>query len=358
MSLDKLDIYRVRNIDQATLWPCSGINFIYGNNGSGKSALLDAVFILGRARSFRSNSVKQVIQFNQSDLIVSGKLKNQQSSATSLGVQLGLKSKTIHLHHQEIYSRSELAHVFPVQIITPKSYLLLDGGPQIRREFMDWGGFNMHHDFFTVWRSFKKALSHRNTLLKNHDLKQINVWNHELVRYGTILAEYRQQYLTLLEPLIRKIADIFIKITNPEIKFFTGWEKDHSYLDCLHQDLEKDLKFGYTQSGPHRGDFVFYSDGRIAKDFVSRGQLKALVLTLKLAQIELFKSDLSQDVCLLIDDITSEFDSNNRNKLLSFLSQLDNQVFITTNELTEFGNIELDGKNKVFHVEQGKIKTM
>ena len=82
------------------------------------------------------------------------------------------------------------------------------------------------------------------------------------------------------------------------------------------------------------------------------------MLTLKLAQIELFKSDLSQDVCLLIDDITSEFDSNNRNKLLSFLSQLDNQVFITTNELTEFGNIELDGKNKVFHVEQGKIKTM
>ncbi len=358
MSLEKLDIYRVRNIVQASLLPSSGINFIFGKNGSGKSALLDALFILGRAKSFRSNSIKQVIQLNQPDLIVSAKLKHHNSTTTSLGIQLGLKSKTIHLNHQEIYSSSELAHVFPVQLITPKSYQLLDGGPQFRREFMDWGVFNMNHDFLTVWRSFKKALLHRNALLKKHDLKQINVWNQELAQYGTILTEYRQQYLILLEPFIRKIADIFIKINNPEIKFVTGWEKGYSYLDCLQQDLEKDLKFGYTHSGPHRGDFVFYSDGRIAKDFVSRGQLKALILTLKLAQVQLFKSDLSQDMCLLIDDFSSEFDSISRNKLLTFLSQLDNQVFITTNEFNEFGNIEMDGQYKVFHVEQGKVKLM
>ncbi len=358
MSLEKLDIYRVRNIDYASILPTPGINFIYGNNGSGKSALLDALFILGRARSFRSNSVKQVIQFNQPDLIVSAKLKHHNLSSASLGVQLGLKSKTIHLNQQEIYTRAELAYAFPVQIIQPKSYLLLDAGPQFRREFMDWGVFNMHRDFLTVWQNFKIALSQRNALLKKHDIKQINVWNQELVQYGTILAEYRQQYLSLLEPLVKHISDIFIKINTPEIKFVTGWDNSRSYLDCLQQDLEKDLKFGYTQSGPHRGDFVLYSEGRVAKDFVSRGQLKALVLTLMLAQVKLLKTELSQEVCLLIDDISSEFDFDNRCKLLSFLSQLDNQVFITTNEFKEFGDINLSVQHKVFHVEHGKIKLM
>lgn len=357
MSLERLDIHRVRNIAHATFSPSSGINFIYGSNASGKSALLEALFILGRAKSFRSSSIKQVIQFEQPDLIVSAKFKHQHSALTSLGVQLGIKSKIIHINQQEIHSRSELAYAFPVQLIHPKSYQLLDAGPQLRREFMDWGVFNQHHDFLTVWQGFKKTLAHRNAILKNRDVKQINVWNQELSQYGTIVAEYRHQYLLQLEPIFRNIVNKFIKISTPEIKYLSGWDIGKSHLDCLQLDLEKDLRYGFTHSGPHRGDFVVYSQGRIAKDFVSRGQLKLLVLSLKLAQIELFKTLLSQEVCLLIDDITSELDSVSRSKLLSFLSQLDNQVFITTNELNEFGDVNLNIPHKVFHVEHGQIKS-
>lgn len=358
MFLEKLDIYRVRNIQQATLSPSPGINFIYGKNASGKSALLDAIYILGRAKSFRSKSIKQVIQFEQTDLIISAKVRQSNSSISSFGVQLNGQQTTIHINQEEIHCRSELAYAFPIQLLHPKSYQLLDGGPQYRREFMDWGIFNRHPEFLPSWRGFKKALLQRNSLLKTKRLKQINVWDQELVQYGTIVAEYREQYLKQLEPLVRKIVNKFTIIDTPEIKIVSGWDPTKPYLACLQEDIEKDLRYGFTHSGPHRGDFLLLCDKKLAKDFVSRGQLKLLVLALKLAQIEILKNSAVQNVCVLIDDITAELDADSRAKLLILLSQLDHQVFITTNELNEFGEISLIEQHKVFHVEHGEVKVM
>jgi len=356
MNLEKLDIYRVRNIQQATLSPSPGINFIYGKNASGKSSLLEAIYILGRARSFRSKSIKQVIQFEQADLIVSAKVRQTNSSISSFGVQLNGQETTIHINQEEILLRSELAYALPIQLIHPKSYQLLDGGPQYRREFMDWGIFNMYPDFLPNWRGFKKSLLQRNSLLKTRQLEQIDVWDQELAQYGTIVAEYRKEYLKQLEPLVRNIVSKFTIIDTPEIKIVSGWDSTKSYFKCLQEDVEKDLRYGFTHSGPHRGDFLLLCDNKPAKDYVSRGQLKLLVLALKLAQIEILKSSMAQRVCVLIDDITAELDVENRAKLLFFLSQLEHQVFITTNELKEFGEISLIGQHKMFHVEHGEVK--
>lgn len=358
MFLEKLDIYRVRNIQQATFHPSPGINFIYGKNASGKSSLLEAIYILGRARSFRSKSIKQVIQFEQADLIISAKVRQTNSRVSSFGVQLNGQQTTIHINQEEIHSRSELAYAFPIQLLHPKSYQLLDGGPQYRREFMDWGIFNLHPEFLPNWRGFKKALLQRNSLLKTKQLKQINVWDQELVQYGTIVAEYRNQYLKQLEPLVRNIVSKFTIIDTPEIKIISGWNSTKSFLNCLQEDNERDLRYGFTHSGPHRGDFLLLCDNKPAKDYVSRGQLKLLVLALKLAQIEILNSSMGQNICVLIDDITAELDAENREKLLIFLSHLDHQVFITTNELNEFGERSLIRQQKVFHVEHGEVKVM
>ena len=358
MSLEKLDIYRVRNIRQATLLPSPGINFIYGKNASGKSALLEAIFILGRLRSFRSISVKSIIQFKQTDLIISAKVLQNNLSVSSLGVQLDRQQTVIHINQEKIQSRSELAYLLPIQFIHPKSYQLLDEGPQHRREFMDWGIFNMHPDFLLNWRGFKKSLQQRNSLLKTKHRKQINVWDQELAQYGTIVGEYREQYLKQLAPLVRNIVSKFTIIENPEIKIISGWDSSKSYLHCLQEDIEKDLRYGFTHSGPHRGDFLLLCQNQPAKEYVSRGQLKLLVLALKLAQIEIIQKSTAKHVCLLIDDITAELDVENRKKLLLLLSKLNHQVFITTNELKEFGDLSLIDSHKVFHVEHGKIKLM
>lgn len=354
MSLQKLDIYFLRNIHKSSIAPSPGINLITGENGSGKSSLLEAIFILGRARSFRTANIKQVIQFEQSELIISGQSKQNSAQVFHLGIQFNGKGCEIRLN-QENSCKSELAYSLPVLLIDPKSYLLLDGGPQIRREFIDWGVFNYQEDFLICWRKFKKVLQQRNSLLKSKQINQLNVWNTELVEYGTIVSKYRKQYLERLEPVFFEICSFFLNFTNVELKYISGWDQTDSFLTALNNDLSKDLRYGYTHSGPHRCDVSVLLDGRLAKNVVSRGQLKLLMLSLKLAQVKLINTEKNNSVCMLIDDLTAELDLCNKAKLLDYLSKLDCQVFMSTTELANFGNLTELENYKVFHVEHGEI---
>ena len=354
MSLQKLDIYHVRNLKQVSLYPAPKINLIYGNNASGKSSLLEAIHLLGRANSFRSTTVKNVIHFTQDNLIVSGKVLFTTGHVSTLGIQHDGKQLQIRIDEETRHSRSELAYALPLQLIHPKSYQLLDAGPQLRREFMDWGVFNQHTDFLNQWRQFKKALSQRNALLKIRRIKELNVWNHELQQYGTIVANYRQQYLSELMPFFLKIAQQFLALENLELKLIQGWE-DECLLDKLVEDQEKDLRYGFTHSGPHRADFQLLVESRKVKDFVSRGQLKLLVLSLKLAQVEHLLANGFQSGCVLIDDAVAELDLASRSKLLAFLAAMNVQVFMTATERDEFGDLSNIGEYKMFHVKHGDV---
>lgn len=353
MTLQKLDIYFVRNIQQSTIEPCSNINLITGENGSGKSSLLEAIFILGRARSFRANNIKQVIQFKKNELIVSGQVKQQSGYLCHLGIQFNQKSTEIRVNKENGH-KSDLAYALPVLLIHPKSYLLIDGGPQVRREFLDWGAFNYAEDFLSNWRKFKKVLQQRNSLLKKRQTDQINVWNTELVQYGTIVSKYRKDYLEKLEPVFFEICNFFLNIGKVELKYFSGWDESESFLQSLVNDLSKDLRYGYTHSGPHRCDVSLMIDDRLAKNVVSRGQLKLLMLCLKLSQVKLINTQ-NNSVCVLIDDLTAELDLQNKAKLMDYLSRLDCQVFMSTTELSNFGDLSQLENYKVFHVEHGDV---
>ena len=356
MSLQKLDIYHVRNLEQAFLFPSPKINLIYGSNASGKSSLLEAIHLLGRANSFRSTTVKNVIHFAHKDLIVSGKVHFTNGHVSTLGIQHDGKQLQIRIDEETRHSRSELAYALPLQLIHPKSYQLLDAGPQLRREFMDWGVFNQHTDFLNHWRQFKKALSQRNALLKIRRVKELNVWNHELQQYGTIVANYRKQYLSELMPFFLSIVSQFLDLENLELKLIQGWDDESLLLAKLEADQEKDLRYGFTHSGPHRADFQLLTQARKAKDFVSRGQLKLLVLSLKLAQVEHLIQNGFQSGCVLIDDAVAELDLSSRSKLLEFLAAMDVQVFMTATEKNEFGDLDKIGDYKMFHVKHGVVE--
>jgi len=355
MSLQKLDIYHVRNLERATLYPAPKINLIYGSNASGKSSLLEAIHILGRANSFRSSSVKNVIHFEHKDLVVSGKVYFTNGHVSTLGVQHDGKNVQIRIDEETRHSRSDLAYALPLQLIHPKSYQLLDAGPQLRREFIDWGVFNQHADFLIQWRYFKKALSQRNALLKIRRVKEVNVWDHELQQYGTIVADYRKKYLAELTPFFLSISEKFLDLNDLELNLQQGWNDESLLLDILIADLEKDLRYGFTHSGPHRADFQLLTQSRKVKDFVSRGQLKLLVLSLKLAQVEHLLENGFQSGCVLIDDAVAELDFASRSKLLEFLATMDVQVFMTATEKNEFGELSQLGDYKMFHVKHGTV---
>lgn len=355
MSIQKLDIYHVRNLAQTTLYPAAKINLIFGHNASGKSSILEAIHLLGRANSFRSTSVKNVINFAHNELVVSGKILFTNAHVSTLGIQHDGKNLQIRIDQETRHSRSDLAYSLPIQLIHPKSYQLLDAGPQLRREFLDWGVFNQHPDFLDNWRHFKKALNHRNALLKIRSIKELNVWDHELQQYGTIVAAYRKIYLSELTPFFICIAQQFLEMESLEIKLIQGWTNDSLLIDQLAEDLDKDLRYGFTHSGPHRSDFQLLIESRKVKDFVSRGQLKLLMLSLKLAQVKHLLETGFKSVCILIDDAVSELDLNSRTKLLQFLASMDVQVFLTATEKNEFGKLNGIGEYKIFNVQDGVV---
>jgi DNA replication and repair protein RecF len=356
MTLLKLDIYAVRNIQNQTIIPAPGINFIVGENASGKSALIEAIFILGRAKSFRSATIKPVINFAQNHLIVSAQTLQANGSTIHLGIPLDNKTFCCRINQQSTQKRSDLAYALPLQLIHPKSYELLDAGPQLRREFLDWGVFNDDENFLPAWRNFKKALLQRNSLLKAKRPEHINVWDKELIYYGTIVNNYRKLYLQKFKPVFINIIDRFLKIDGIDIKLISGWDTSIEFQQVLTEDLDKDLRYGFTHSGPHRGDFQLLVGNRLARDFVSRGQLKLLVMSLKLAQVQLLTNEQNNMGCFLMDDFAAELDITNRAKLLHYLSEIDWQVFITATEISDFGDLSHVKNYKMFHVEHGNIK--
>ncbi len=358
MSLQKLDIYNVRNILEQSITPSPALNFIYGKNASGKSALIEAIFLLGRAKSFRTSSIKSVISFEQDNLIVSAQVLQGKGSSLHLGILMNGKDVEIRINQQTSQKRSDLAYGLPLQIIHPKSFELLDASAQIRREFLDWGIFNHEENFLPVWRKYKKALAQRNALLKTKATNQFYVWNKELANYGTIVNEYRLQYLEKLKPLLSKSIARFVTLSDIDIKLIPGWDAAKQLEQQLSDDLEKDLRYGFTHSGPHRGDFHMLVNSTLAKDVVSRGQLKLLVTCLKLAQVELMFRERDSFGCILIDDFAAELDKENRTKVLQYLCEIQCQVFITATEVNDFGDLRPIENYKMFHVEHGNIKTI
>ena len=252
--------------------------------------------------------------------------------------------------------RSDLAYALPLQLIHPKSYELLDAGPQLRREFLDWGVFNHDEHFLPAWRNFKKALAQRNSLLKVRRPEHINVWDKELVYYGTIVNSCRQLYLQKFKPVFIQIIQQFLDIDDIDIKLMSGWDTNMEFQQVLTEDLDKDLRYGFTHSGPHRGDFQLLIRNRLARDFVSRGQLKLIIMSLKLAQVQLLTNESSNTACFLIDDFAAELDIINRAKLLNYLSELECQVFMTATDISDFGDLSYLNNYKMFHVEHGNIK--
>lgn len=357
MSLLKLDVLGFRNIQSATLAPAPTFNFITGLNASGKSSLLEAIFVLGRARSFRTSHIKQAIHFDHPQLVVAGQLQTASAALMSIGIQIDHKQCQIRIDGEN-RQKADLAYALPVQLIHPKSYRLLDSGPQLRREFLDWGIFNRDNQFLRHWRGFNRALQQRNALLKTRQVRQIAAWDKELCQFGLAVNRFRREYVEQLQPVFLEMAAHFLGLDQLELRFVAGWDDQQELEAVLNKDRERDLRYGFTHSGPHRGDFLIYQNQRLAKDFLSRGQQKLLVLALILSQVSLLDGDSLSSCCILIDDLTAELDALNRSKLLKYLAQLGCQVFLSSTELSDFGDLSQLENYKVFHVEQGCVKAL
>ncbi len=360
MTLKRLTVTAVRNLHPVTIYPSPRINIISGMNGSGKTSLLEAIHILGLARSFRSTKLQPVIQHGLDAYTVFGDVGIQDNISHAIGITRSRQQDyQIRIDGETIRSASQLAEVLPLQLINPDSFRLLEGAPKQRREYMDWGVFHVEHQFLPMWQRLQKSLKQRNSLLRRGRIQRSMVapWETELVMAAERVDEYRQAYLQELKPVFSEILSRLIELDELVISYYRGWDKEKNLAQVLDEQFERDSHLGYTQSGPQRADLRLRIHGMNAAEILSRGQQKLVVCALKIAQGYLLKKRGSQQNCVfLVDDLPSELDAKHRKALCGLLEDLQCQVFVSCVDAEQLLNCwENDTPLSMFHVEHGHI---
>jgi DNA replication and repair protein RecF len=353
MSLDSLGIEDFRCVQRAELQLHGRCNVISGENASGKTSLLEAIFVLGRGRSFRTAKADTLIRSGTGAFQLTARVRGDGSSRP-LGLRFSRDGIEARYNGRPVVGLAELATVLPVQAIDPEVHRLIEGGPQERRRFLDWGVFHVEPSFVEHWRRYQRALRQRNSALRVGAAPTVvRAWDRELVESGEIVAGFRRRYVQALAPRVGSTAERLL--AQPlEISLMQGWAADRDLQESIDLAWPRDRERGLTHAGPHRADLTVRFAGAPARDRISRGQQKLAAASLLLGQLRCDAELGSGVAALLVDDPAAELDSANLERLLAEVVGLPAQLFVTA---LDAGNPVLvalpDGHR--FHVEHGKV---
>jgi len=361
MTLRRLSVENLRNLTSADIELNPQLNIFYGDNGSGKTSLLEAISILSLGRSFRSRKYKTLINHEADSYTVFGQIADVSADLViPIGVQRDRTGQTLIKRSGEVCATAaQLAETLPIRILNGHSFGLLEGAPLVRRQFLDWLVFHVEPEFYDVWRSYEKCLKHRNSLLRRDkiDALQLSLWDRELAPLAARLDDYRQSTYTMLTPIFNRLIEGFEGLEGVSLKYYRGWGNETSFVDLLTETRQRDSDLGYTRQGPHRADLRIYNGKSAAVDILSRGQQKIVVSALMIAQGMVFSAKNQRPCVYLIDDLPAELDDHFRRTLAKWLAAMNCQVFVTGVEK----QILLDAwseqalSNRVFHVEHGAV---
>lgn len=360
MPVERLKIQQLRNLNVVDIYPSPQINLFFGENGSGKTSVLEALYVLGMGRSFRSHKHKSLINQGSSEFTVFSSVTLKDGNIP-LGISRNLSGEsTIRAGGENLSSIADLTGYLPLQLINADTFLLLEGGPTERRQFLDWLVFHVEPKFFPAWKRQQSCLRHRNSLLRRDrmDAQELAVWDRELVQLTEKLDVYRESAFNHFLSAFKSLINEFVQLDDLSLVYYPGWNKDKGYAEALTASLDRDLTYGQTHLGSHRADLKLTINGLTAADILSRGQEKLLVCAMKLAQGLVFQRLTGRSAIYLVDDLPAELDDKHRRRLAHWLDQLQTQVFITgitEVDLRVLWNDKDDKQIKVFHVEQGKV---
>ncbi|KEF30405.1 DNA recombination and repair protein RecF [Marinobacter nitratireducens] len=372
MALVKLQTEHFRNLSSAPVSFSPAFNLLYGENGSGKTSVLEAIGYLGLGRSFRVSRHQAVVHHGDQRFTVFGGLDRGcdgevSGTAGQIVHRLGIardvsqKETTLRVDGEGVRSLSSLAVHLPVSVIDPGVFDVVAGGPGKRRQFLDWAVFHVEPSFASLWQQCQRVTSQRNQTLRNGRLDEslLRVWDTQYAALSERITEARKwtfdRFKTLFQALV---AEVDVSWTEGlKMEFYPGWDTGQSLVDILASHREQERRMGHTLYGPNRADIRLKFQGRPAAETFSRGQQKTLVILMKIAQGSIL-SELGKQVTFLLDDINAELDVGHRAMLAGKLKSLGCQVFITSIERPQADVLWPDEKApdyRMFHVEHGKL---
>jgi DNA replication and repair protein RecF len=354
MILGELTIHDLRCIEQAELSLHPGRNLIWGGNGSGKTSLLEGIFLLGRGRSFRTRNSERLVRHGHERLVVFGRTEGSGPEASGLvhavGLEVDRKDGTrARIDAAPVGSLADLSRVFPVQVIDPEIHKLIEEGGRRRRRWLDWAVFHVEPRFADSWVRYGRVVRQRNAALRAR--AGTKPWDMEMAGLGERISEARRAVIERMQPYWRQVI-AGLDCPAGELQYFRGWGMQHSLAEALEASRARDESRGLTHAGPHRADLVIRVGGRLAREILSRGQQKLMAVALTLAQLQLLKEVSGTTPTLLLDDPAAELDSTHLGHFVRQIAPLGSQMVMTSlhPETPAFGT-----PDRVFHVEQGRV---
>ena len=364
MYIKDINIINFRNYDKLSLKLEKGINIIYGNNGQGKTNLLESLYVLALTKSHRSYIDNNLIKNNKTFLKINGNIYFNKIK-TKLEIKIEDNKKILKIDSNEIKKVSDYISKMNIIIFYPDDLELIKNSPNVRRKFLNMELSQLYSNYYILINEYNKILKIRNDYLKknnNFDINYFNIITNYLIDKSIQIYRIRNKFINKINNNVTEIYKNLTGIDNFKINYinsinFESYEKDYlkKILELEYKKIyKKELKYKVTLIGPHRDELEFILNNKNIKQYGSQGQQRMAVLALKLAEIDIFKQYKDSYPILLLDDVFSELDRKKRNCLLKYINN-DIQVLITTTDLATI-NKELKDKSKLIQINNGEIK--
>lgn len=353
MWIKSLIINNLRNITEAEIQPHPKLNVFHGDNGAGKTSILEALILLAKGKSFRAGSMGSLIGPAADQARVVARIGEESGAEHRLGLERGAGGWRGRLDGRDVAQIGDLAQRMPFALLEPGSHLLVSGPPETRRKFLDWGVFHVEHRHLDNWRRYARAVRQRNAALRLAKRSLVASLDPQVAELGEMLARSRHSFVDEMEGVLaRLLADLSPELPSLSLRYVQGW-REGALLEALAASLNRDLERGATSCGPHRADLLLEVDGIAARERLSRGEQKVLAAGLVLAQAEIIRQGGSRPL-LLLDDLASEFDAGHVERVIRSGMAMEAQTWVTGTSKAALAVGE-PGEAFVFHVKHGQI---
>ena len=369
MKIKQIKLINFRNLENVELNFINNINIIIGGNGAGKTNILEAVYLNSLTKSFRANNDIELIKFNKDFLTIKTIIKENSYNEKVL-YNIDKLSKKIYLNSNKITKLSEYIGKYPVVISTPEDVLMIKTSPSNRRDVLNISICQFNKEYFKTLNEYNKLLKLRNDYLKrilvnsNSDMKYFEIITNKLIEKAIYIYIERNKYINSINSYLGSIFEHICLNKNLILKYSPNvdiTEYDDENISKILQkkfkrDFNKEISLGMTISGPHRDDFNFYLDNKDMKFYSSEGQKKMAVISYKLAEMKLFQEQEDKKPIILLDDLFSELDIKNKNRLVKYIPE-DLQVIITSNDLKGI-NKSIRDNAKIFKIKDSEVRVI